>query len=65
LPTTTAIQMIKILIADDHAMFVDGIESILTSEEDLEVVGRCYDGPSVLKFLDKHSADILLLDVTE
>ncbi len=63
MPTTTALQMIRILIADDHAMFVDGIESILTGEEDLDVVGRCYDGPSVLKFLEKEEADILLLDV--
>ena len=55
--------MIRILIADDHAMFVDGIESILKGENDLEVVGRCYDGPSVLEFLKKTKVDIILLDV--
>lgn len=55
--------MIKILIADDHAMFADGIASILKNEDSLEVVGQCLDGPSVIKFLQDKPADILLLDV--
>lgn len=55
--------MIKILIADDHKMFVDGIDSILKNEEDFEVVDRCYDGPGIFKSLDKHEVDVILLDV--
>lgn len=55
--------MIKVLIADDHTMFVDGIESILKLEEGILVVGRCYDGGSVLKYVKDHSVDIVLLDV--
>jgi DNA-binding NarL/FixJ family response regulator len=55
--------MTKILIADDHAMFADGIASILKAEDDIEVVGQCLDGPSVIEFLKKGKADILLLDV--
>jgi len=55
--------MIKVLIADDHKMFVDGIDSILTAENDIEVVGRCYDGPSVIEFIDNNEVDLLLLDV--
>ncbi len=54
---------INILIADDHTMFVDGMESILSGEADLKVVGRSYDGPSVLKFLEITKIDIVLLDV--
>lgn len=54
---------IKILVADDHMMFVDGIDSILKDEKDIEVVGRCYDGPSVIEFLKKDKADLVLLDV--
>lgn len=56
-------ETIKILVADDHMMFVDGIDSILKDEKDIEVVGRCYDGPSVIEFLKKDSADLVLLDV--
>jgi DNA-binding NarL/FixJ family response regulator len=55
--------MIHILIADDHTMFVDGMESILKGEKDLSVVGKCYDGPSVLSFIKDNKVDIVLLDV--
>jgi DNA-binding NarL/FixJ family response regulator len=55
--------MIHILIADDHTMFVDGMESILKGEHDLKVVGKCYDGPSVLSFIKENKVDIVLLDV--
>ncbi len=55
--------MTNILIADDHTMFVDGMESILKGESDLLVVGRSYDGPSVIEFLPGNNVDIVLLDV--
>ena len=55
--------MIHILIADDHAMFADGIASILKNEDALKVVGTCIDGPSTIEFLKKNKVDILLLDV--
>jgi len=55
--------MIQLVIADDHKMFVDGIDSILKGEKDLKVIGRCFDGPSVLEMLKKKKVDIILLDV--
>jgi DNA-binding NarL/FixJ family response regulator len=55
--------MIEILIADDHIMFVDGIESILDGQNEIVVKGKCYDGPSVLTFMEKNAIDIILLDV--
>lgn len=55
--------MIKILIADDHKMFVDGIESILMPEDGIEVVARCYNGGEVEKLVEEHGVDLLLLDV--
>lgn len=53
----------NILIADDHKMFVDGIESILGQEADIKIVGTCYDGNSVLEFIKNTKVDIILLDV--
>ncbi len=55
--------MIRLAIADDHTMFVDGIESILQEESDLQVMGRCFDGQEVIDFLKDHTIDVLLLDV--
>ena len=55
--------MIQLVIADDHKMFVDGIDSILKGENDLKVIGRCFDGPSVIEMLKKEQVDIILLDV--
>jgi DNA-binding NarL/FixJ family response regulator len=59
----TKANYMKILIADDHAMFVDGIKSIIETETDMNVVGRCYNGKSVIEFIKNESVDIILLDV--
>ncbi len=53
----------KILIADDHSMFADGIASILNEQENLEVIGKCIDGLSVEGFLENNEVDLILLDV--
>lgn len=55
--------MIKILIADDHTMFADGIESIIADETDMEVVGKCYDGAAVFDEIEQKEIDLILLDV--
>jgi DNA-binding NarL/FixJ family response regulator len=55
--------MIKVLIADDHMMFVDGLESILSTEPEIDVVDKCYDGLSIFKKLDEYDVDVLLLDI--
>lgn len=56
-------EMIKVLIADDHTMFVDGLESILSGESEIDVVDKCYDGPSIFTKLDEIEVDVLLLDI--
>ena len=43
--------MINVLLADDHTMFVDGIDSILKTESDIKVVGKVYTGPEVVEFV--------------
>lgn len=55
--------MLNVAIADDHAMFVDGIESILQNEESIQVVDRCFNGSSVFTMLKKQKIDVLLLDI--
>ena len=55
--------VITIHIADDHKILIDGIVAVLKTEKKTKVVGYSLDGPSVLKWFDEHTADILILDI--
>lgn len=54
---------IRIVVADDHPIFRDGLCKLLALEEDFEVVGQAQDGQEVLDVLQQHEPDILLLDL--
>src|SRR5215467_6817496 len=54
---------IRIVVADDHPIFRDGLCRLLTLEEDFEVVAQAQDGRQVLDVLQQHEPDILLLDL--
>jgi DNA-binding NarL/FixJ family response regulator len=55
--------MIQVLIADDHNMFVDGIESILKGEDHIQVAGKCFDGRAVFDMIKAIDIDVILLDI--
>ena len=54
---------IRIVVADDHPIFRDGLCKLLALEEDFEVVGQAQDGQEVLDVLQQYEPDILLLDL--
>src|SRR5574340_1277814 len=54
---------IKIVVADDHPIFRDGLCKLLALEEDFEVVAQAQDGKQVLEVLQQFEPDILLLDL--
>ncbi len=54
---------IRIVVADDHPIFRDGLCKLLALEEDFEVVAQAEDGRQVLEVLQQHEPDILLLDL--
>ena len=54
---------IRIVVADDHPIFRDGLCKLLALEEDFEVVAQAQDGRQVLEVLQQQSPDILLLDL--
>src|SRR5437588_8816813 len=54
---------IRIVVADDHPIFRDGLCKLLALEEDFEVVAQAQDGRQVLDVIQQFEPDILLLDL--
>lgn len=55
--------MIKVFIADDHQLFLEGISGLVQSISNIEVVGTAPDGKQTLAALRQTPADVLLLDI--
>ncbi|HXE80779.1 MAG TPA: response regulator transcription factor [Vicinamibacterales bacterium] len=55
--------MIRLVIADDHPIVLDGLEQVLRLEPDLSVVARCTSGRATVNAVVKHRPDVLLLDL--
>ena len=62
LPTRTS--MIKILIADDHAVVRRGLRQIINDEPDFEVVAEAQNGQEVLDKLESTDCNVVVLDIT-
>jgi DNA-binding NarL/FixJ family response regulator len=54
---------IKVVIADDHTLFREGIKRILSLERDILVVGEASRGDEVTKVIERTKPDVLLLDL--
>lgn len=54
---------IRLLIADDHQLFIDGLTAILASETHLNIVAQALNGKEVLEAMRATPVDIVLLDI--
>jgi len=57
------VQPIRILIVDDHALFCEGLASLLNLKEEIEVTGIAYNGREALEKVSQQRPDVVLLDV--
>jgi two-component system, NarL family, response regulator NreC len=56
--------MIKILLADDHQLLIDGLRTILEKHRDVEIVGLAKDGLEAFDLAMQSQPDIILLDIS-
>jgi len=54
---------IRILIADDHALFREGVHAILKSVPDIEIVGEAGTGQEAIKLASDLVPDLILMDI--
>ncbi len=54
---------IKVVLADDHTIILDGLRVVLSNEENIEVLGAVGNGEEVLEFLEKKKVDLVVLDI--
>jgi DNA-binding NarL/FixJ family response regulator len=54
---------IKVVLADDHTLFRDGMKKVLSLEKDILVVGEAARGDEIIKAVERGKPDVLLLDL--
>lgn len=54
---------IRIIIADDHPVFLAGLKTVVDAESDIQIVGQASDGNQALQMLEELRPDIAVLDI--
>lgn len=54
---------IRIVLADDHPLILDGLECLFSSKDGYEVVARCLNGEEAVAAVRRHQPEILVLDL--
>jgi len=55
--------MIKVLIADDHQLFREGLTNLLKSADDIRVIAQAEDGEDAIDKVSAYQPDVLLIDI--
>jgi DNA-binding NarL/FixJ family response regulator len=57
------VEIIRVLIADDHQLFRDGLRALLLSAPDMEVVGEAATGQEAVRLAVESQPDVILMDL--
>ena len=57
-------ERVSVLIVDDHSLFVDTVEALLSGEPAIEVVGRAGDGEEATRLALALRPDVVLMDIS-
>jgi len=54
---------IRLVLADDHPLIINGLKALLTPEQGFEIVASCANGEDAVKAAHEYRPDILVLDI--
>lgn len=54
---------LRVVLADDHELVLEGLRGLLANEADIEVVGTAADGASLLKLIEQTRPDVAVVDL--
>jgi DNA-binding NarL/FixJ family response regulator len=57
------LNVIRVLIADDQALFREGLRTLLSTRPEVEVVGEAANGDEVLKLIERSDPNVVLMDL--
>src|SRR5256886_12781448 len=55
--------VIRVLLADDHAIVLEGLRALLDGEPGIRVVAATTDGADVTRLVEQHKPDVVVLDL--
>jgi DNA-binding NarL/FixJ family response regulator len=58
------VQMIRVLVVDDHELVRDGVIAALRGAGDIEVIGACTDGEQAVEQAEAAGPDVILMDLS-
>lgn len=56
-------EIIRVLLADDHAVVREGLRGLLEQQDDINIVGEAEDGPRALQLVSQVAPDLVVLDM--
>ncbi len=56
--------MIRVIAADDHLLFLEGIKSLFSTSSSVKIVDVCSDGESLMSLVSTYNPDIALVDIS-
>lgn len=56
--------MIRVIIADDHPIFRQGLSKLLSAQKDINIVGKAGDGEAALKLILSERPDVAVIDIS-
>ncbi|HEX2699850.1 MAG TPA: response regulator transcription factor [Acidimicrobiales bacterium] len=56
--------MIRVVIADDHAVVRGGLDQLLATTDDIELAGSAADGEEAVRLVAEHRPDVVLMDLS-